>query len=183
MLDSETWNRDGTNWKWNSRFEKFHASERTIRGSGCLSSLHAIHGHRWGVAKWSNNNQAARVWRIRYILRNITAPLSDRASSSLYSNSHPFNPFNSRRSQAWHLDTLSLRIGTNGYIAICTVATINLPPSITALERDSPIYERLPLRPRMLHAWIVSARLFSPYAAPREFIRPGCWIPLLSTEL
>lgn len=183
MLDSETWNRDGTNWKWNSRFEKFHASERTIRGSGRLSSLHAIHGHRWGVAKCSNNNQAARVWRIRYILRNITAPLSDRASSSLYSNSHPFNPFNSRRSQAWHLDTLSLRIGTNGYIAICTVATINLPPSITALERDSPIYERLPLRPRMLHAWIVSARLFSPYAAPREFIRPGCWIPLLSTEL
>lgn len=132
----------------------FWKVSRTIRGSGRLSSLHAIHGHRWGVAKWSNNNQAARVWRIRYILRNITAPLSDRASSSLYSNSHPFNPFNSRRSQAWHLDTLSLRIGTNGYIAICTVATINLPPSITALERDSPIYERLPLRPRMLHAWI-----------------------------
>lgn len=106
-------------------------------------------------------------------------------SSSLYSNSHPFNPFNSRRSQAWHLDPwpLSLRIGSNGYIAICTVATINLPPSITALERDSPIYERLlPLRPRMLHAWIVSARLF-PLCRAREFIRPGWILPRASCKI
>lgn len=96
-----------------------------------------------------------------------TSPLRDSAGTCA-SPLHPstltathLTPLTLTRGQAWHFDLwpLSLRTGTDGYIAICTVATINLPPSITALERDSAIYRCLLKHPRMAHAWIVLACL------------------------
>lgn len=94
-----------------------------------------------------------------------TLPLSLHPSILTATHLTPLTLGEARLDTWTRVTTVVAYIGTNGYIAICTVATINLPPSITALERDSPIYERLPLRFHACFTLESYQLACSPYAA------------------
>lgn len=164
-LDSETCNRDGANWKW-SRFEKFHARERTIGGSVPL----LITRDTWTQVRGCKvlKQQSSRESMVRYILRNITAPLSGCASSSLYSNSHPFNPFNSRRSQAWHLDTVTTVVAYRRQRLYRYLYSGNYQFAAIHYGVREGFADLRTLAATSTHASRlnrIAARLFSPYAA------------------
>lgn len=109
-----------------------------------------------------------REYGVRYILRNITAPLSDCASSSLYSNSHPFNPFNSRRSQAWHLDTVTTVVAYRRQRLYRYLYSGNYQFAAIHYGVREGFADLRTLAATSTHASRlnrIAARLFSPYAA------------------
>lgn len=127
-------------------FEKFHTVPSVERAHDFR--IGALFITRDALADRGEGMQSAqttikpRGYGVRYILWNITTPCPC-PLAHLPTAIHPFNPFNSQHSQVTLRPvTTVVTQGVNGYIAICTVATINLPPSITVLERDSPIYAR-----------------------------------------